>query len=418
VSAEALPVETQRRLPAAWKLGVLSTLYFVQGLPFGFQSKGLKLALTALGLSMTKITLAGLLSLPWSLKPLLAPFVDRHGSDTFGRRKSWIVPLQGALALACLAAGFCPPDHRLVALLVCVFFMNVFAAAQDVPVDGLAVDLLGEHELGLGNAIQVSGYKIGMIVGGSVLISQLGLLGWSGMFFVMTALCLTAMVATVFVKEPRATHRDAHGAKVTWRELGRRLKKLVDSRQAVFVLVAVATYKFGETLSDQIFEPWLVRVANYPIEQAASFAGWGMGGSLLGSALGGLLATRVKLTKALTIAAAVRCVPLFGMWAMSERLFAADAIDLIALTTTEHFFGGMLTTAMFAWMMSQVDKRIGATHFTLLAAVEVVGKSVPGLFAGAAVDAVGWSPTFLTGALSSIAFLALMPLIAREPRTA
>jgi len=68
----------------------------------------------------------------------------------------------------------------------------------------------------------------------------------------------------------------------------------------------------------------------------------------------------------------------------------------------------MLTTAMFAFMMSRVDKRIGATHFTLLAAVEVVGKSIPGLGAGALVDALGWGPAFLAGAALSVAYLGVL----------
>ena len=172
-----------RQLPAAWKLGVLSTLYFAQGLPFGFQSKGLKLSLTELGLSMTAVTMSSALSLPWSLKPLWGPFVDRHGSERFGRRKSWIVPMQLGLALSCAAAAFTPPSESLGALLVMVFFINLFAATQDVPVDGLAVDLLSPRELGAGNAVQVVGYKVGMIVGGSILVSQLPRLGWRGMMF-------------------------------------------------------------------------------------------------------------------------------------------------------------------------------------------------------------------------------------------
>lgn len=393
-------------------LSVLAMLYFVQGLPFGFQSKGLKLALTALGLSMTTITLASALSLPWSLKPLIAPFVDRHGSPTFGRRKSWIVPLQGALGLTCIAAAFCPPDARLFALLVCVLFMNVFAATQDVPVDGLAVDLLGERDLGVGNAVQVSGYKVGMIIGGSVLVSQLPTLGWKGMFFVMAGLCFAVMIATIFVHEPVSSHAAEHaGASMSWKELGQRAKKIVDSSSARWLLVFVATYKAGEALADQVFEPWLVRVAGYEMHVAAGFAGWGMAGSLLGSAVGAVIATRYRLLTAVGIAAAVRSLPIFGMWAMVAGLYAPSPRDIIVLTTFEHFFAGMLTTAMFAYMMSRVDKRIGATHFTLLAAVELVGKAVPGLAAGALVDSLGWSPVFLIAAIFSLVFVGLVPVL-------
>ncbi len=160
-----------RRLPPARKLALFFALYFAQGLPFGFQAKGLKAVLTDLGISMTKVTLLGALSLPWTLKPLIAPLVDRFGSVRFGRRKSWIVPAQLALAAACGAAAFAPPTESLFLLVVLVLAMNVFAATQDVGVDGLAVDLLTPQELGFGNALQVVGYKVGMIAGGSVLVA-------------------------------------------------------------------------------------------------------------------------------------------------------------------------------------------------------------------------------------------------------
>lgn len=395
-------------------------LYFVQGLPFGFQSKGLKLALTQLNLTMASVTtLVGVLSVPWSLKPLVAPFVDRHGHEGFGRRKSWIVPLQAALGLTCLAAGFFPPDEHLFALLVAVLLMNVFAATQDVPVDGLAVDLLGERELGLGNAVQVVGYKVGMLVGGSVLVSQLPSLGWGGMFDVMAVLCFVVMVATFFVNEPRSAFVEASqpAQRLTWKELGQRAKGLIDTPAARWVLAVVATYKLGETMADALFEPWLVRVAHFEIHEAAGFAGWGMVGSLLGSALGGVLASRIRLLKAVAVAGLFRCLPLFGMWAMVHGYFAPTPRDIIALTTVEHFFGGMLTTAMFAWMMSKVDKRIGATHFTLLAAVEVIGKFGPGVAAGALVDVIGWGPVFLVAAVTSLAFNALLPPVAAHERS-
>jgi len=398
-----VPEATQR--PAVWKISVLSVLYFAQGLPFGFQSKGLKLALTELGLPMAAVTLSSALSLPWSFKPLLAPFVDRHGSERLGRRKSWILPLQLGLAVSCAAAAFATPSAHLTALLVAVFFMNLFAAAQDVPVDGLAVDLLGAQELGAGNAVQVVGYKVGMLVGGSILVSQLPVLGWQLMCLTMAGLCLAVTGAVALVREPpRPAERS--GA-LTWRELGQRLKVLVTNQGAGWLLLFVATYKLGETLVDVLFEPWLLRVQRIELSVVAIYGGWGMVGSLVGSAAGGLLATRLPPLRAVGWAAAVRSLSLIAMWAMVAGLVPTDSTTIIAVTTVEHFFVGLLTTTMFAYMMSQVDKRIGATHFTLLAAVEVAGKSVPSLAAGAFVDAFGWAPVFLAGLVLSAAFLLL-----------
>jgi MFS transporter, PAT family, beta-lactamase induction signal transducer AmpG len=152
------------------KLGILWTLYFVQGLPFGFQATALPVYLRTAGMSLEGVGLVAALSLPWSLKILWAPLVDRYGGGRFGRRKSWILPLQFLLALTCAAAALAPPNGSLSPLLVLVFGMNLFAATMDIAVDGLAVDVLEISELGQGNVAQVVGYKIGMLTGGGLLV--------------------------------------------------------------------------------------------------------------------------------------------------------------------------------------------------------------------------------------------------------
>jgi hypothetical protein len=137
-----------------------------------------------------------------------------------------------------------------------------------------------------------------------VLVSQLPTLGWRGMFFVMAALCFAVMGATFFVNEPgQAMAGGAAPPRLTWRELGQRARRLVDTPAARLVLVLVATYKLGETLADSVFDLWLMKVPGYALHEAAGFAGWGMVGSLLGSAVGGLVATRLRLITAVGVAA-------------------------------------------------------------------------------------------------------------------
>ncbi|HNN93617.1 MAG TPA: MFS transporter, partial [Pseudomonadota bacterium] len=71
-----------------------------QGLPFGFQ-KELSSFLRETGVSLDKIGFTRALSAPWMAKALWAPLVDRFGSERFGRRKSWIVPMLILLGLTC-----------------------------------------------------------------------------------------------------------------------------------------------------------------------------------------------------------------------------------------------------------------------------------------------------------------------------
>ena len=115
----------------------------------------------------------------------------------------------------------------------------------------------------------------------------------------------------------------------------------------------------------------------------------------------------MRFKAAVLLTGALRLLPLLLQWAMVAGLLGVGASTVVPVTIAEHFCGGLLTTSMFALMMSQVDRRIGATHFTVLATVEVLGKAAPGLFSGLLVDTFGFEPVFLAAAGLSAGFLLL-----------
>ncbi|MFZ5443673.1 MAG: hypothetical protein ACOZQL_26940 [Myxococcota bacterium] len=254
-----------------------------------------------------------------------------------------------------------------------------------------------------------------MIVGGGLLVSLAARAGWGSLFFSMGALCLTAMTVVLFVREPAAKQQaGGEGGRMTVAELWARMKHLVRQPGVGWLLAAVATYKAGETLADAMFGIWLKEVHQIPKEQIAVWLGtWGVIASLAGSAVGGLLATRLRLKTAVAVAAVFRVIPLAGQWALVAGFALPTEQVIIPLTSAEHFFGGILTTTMFALMMSSVDRRIGATHFTLLASVEVIGKSVPRLLSGWFVDLSGYQPVFAAAVALSTLFLLVVVKVPR-----
>ncbi len=405
------------RLPPSTlrKLGILWALYFVQGLPFGFQATALPVYLRDAGVSLTAIGLATALSVPWMLKVFWAPLVDRYSSERLGRRRSWILPMQLGLAAACAIAALVPPTRGLGLVLFLVLLMNFFAATMDIAVDGLAVDLLELPELGKGNIAQVVGYKIGMLTGGGLLVWASGRIGWEGLFFSMSALVLLSFAVTVRYRE--RYHRDPHkpGSPLIHPKLDEilaLLKRSLSVRGGGWLLLFIGTYKLGEYMADTMFKPFLVD-AGFGREQIGLWVGtWGMLFSIAGSFAGGYLATKLPLLKALGIAATLRAIPVAGEWWLS--LVTPTAERVIAVTCAEHLFGGALTTALFAYMMSRVDRRIGATHYTLLAAVEVWGKVPAGWASGAITDATSYPFIFGLATVLSVAFLALLVPLRRH----
>lgn len=413
------PGASRRHL--AW----LVLLYAVQGLPFGFQASALGVYLRERGVSLEAIGFAGLLSTPWLLKALWAPFVDHHRGGRLGPRRSWIVPMQALLALSMLGAGFLPEGGDPHPLLFLVFCMNLFAAAMDIAVDGLAVDLLSAKQLGLGNSIQVVGYKAGMLLGGGVLVWLTARVGWGPLFFAMAGLTLAALLVTLAMREPAApasppeltkdqtAYRESAKDETTVLDVMKRQWRTLLLPGAIPLVVLITTYKLGEALIDPMFGPMLTDEGVARETIGLWIGTFGMVASIAGSLVGGLIGARVSLLRALVFAGAMRGLPL-----LLVTLIALEVVP-IALApvaiAVEHFFAGMLTTSMFAFMMARVDRRIGASHYTLLATLEVLGKSPPSLLSGVLAASLGFGPAFAIG----FGAAALWPLLAitLAPRT-
>ncbi|MCB9744278.1 MAG: MFS transporter [Alphaproteobacteria bacterium] len=399
------------------RIGFLGALYLVQGLPYGFQAKALPIYLREQGISLETIGYLSLLALPWMLKALWAPLVDRFYLPAVGRRRSWVLPMQAGMA-ACAAAGAfarMPEDMHLLAGLI--LLMNVFAATQDVAVDGWAVELLGQDELGPANAAQVVGYKLGMLLSGGLLVTATASIGWSGLFAVMAGLTLAVLVLVGITEEspPAAESPPPDSLADILRAL-----KLALARPGVgWVMAFIVSYKLGETLIDAMFKPFLVD-QGFTAPQIGLWVGtWGTVASLLGSLAGGALAARLPLLRAVGIAATLRVLPELGQLGLAVAAGAGGPlaeVGVIAVTCGEHFFGGLLTTAMFAWMMSQVDRRIGGTHYTVLASVEVLGKLGAGFVSGRIAASLGYVGVFGLGVGLGVAYLALLWPLSRAPR--
>jgi hypothetical protein len=409
------------------RLGILWTLYFVQGLPFGFQATALPVYLRSAGMSLQGVGLATALALPWSLKPFWAPLIDRYGHTRIGRRKSWILPLQALLALTCFAAAKVPPNEGLAPILWLVLAMNLLAATMDIAVDGFAVDVLSTRELGHGNIAQVVGYKAGMLTGGGLLVWASGTIGWTGLFLSMAGLVALSLLVTLSWDEnavvlrhplpeaarPAELSRPAErAARFRTGEILAALRRAMTGSGAGWLILFIGTYKLGESMADTMFKPFLVD-AGYHEGQIGLWVGtWGMLCSIAGSVGGGLLARRLPLLRTVGWCAVARALPVAGEWWLTQ--VDPTPHRVLAVTCFEHLFGGALTTAMFAYMMSRVDRRIGATHYTVLAAVEVWGKLPAAWLSGFIAARASYATLFAVATLFSVAFLGLLAPLARS----
>ncbi|HEY0243506.1 MAG TPA: hypothetical protein VGC52_12655, partial [Gemmatimonadaceae bacterium] len=149
------------------KMAALIFLGFSSGLPFYLTSTTLQAWMTKANVDLTTIGIFSLVGLPYSLKFLWAPLLDRYVPPFLGRRRGWLVITQVLLLIAIAAMSLHDPTRGLQALAINAIFIAFFSASQDVAGDAYRTDVLHHREMGAGAAIWVLGYRIALLLTGS-----------------------------------------------------------------------------------------------------------------------------------------------------------------------------------------------------------------------------------------------------------
>ncbi len=376
----------------ARKLLLLGSLYFAQGLPFGFFSQALPAFLRKRNVSLEEIGLAYLLVAPWALKFLLAPFFDQLQSGKLGRRRRVILPLQLTAVVALLVLAALDFDRHLPAILGLVLLCNFLAASQDIATDGLAVETLSERERGLGNGLQVAGYRVGMIIGGGAMLVAFARLQWSGTFLAMAGLLLLATLPTVL-------HREEPKRLPSGKGFGP-LATFLRQEGAVLWLLLLATFKTGDALGGGMLRPMLVDRGFEVEELGLLLGGGGFVAGLVGAMAGGLGVNRLGRKRSLLIFGLLQSLSVgaYGLIALG-----ASRPVIWGLVGLEHFTGGLATAALFTWMMDACREESPASDYTLQACVVVAVTLIAGALSGLVAGRLGYGPLYLVALVLSAA---------------
>ena len=406
--------------PASFTAGTLTllgTLYFAQGVPFGFFTQALPVVLRESGYSLVQISAAGVLFLPWGLKFLWAPYVDRYGT-----RRRWLLTLQSAAAAIALALSFLDLSSTLQWLFLGIFVMNAVSATQDIATDGIAVRTLSVAQRGLGNGLQVGAYRIGMVCGGGVLLWLFSFAGWRALFVAMAALLLIATIP-VWLMRGQLSAADAAGEQdadaagerdevdaparlaITW---WYRLR-----RPGMFAFIAlIIGFKFGNSMGSALVRPFLSDSGLTLGQIALVEGGVSSVAALGGAALGAWLSFRYGRRNALLVGGVSQTLSL-GLYVAASMGIGGFPL-LVTANITEHVLGGAATVAVFALMMDASEKRFAGSDYTLIACAVVFAQGAAGLAAGVVGDLFGYTAMFGSAlVLSGIGCAALIVALDR-----
>ncbi|MBF0462708.1 MAG: AmpG family muropeptide MFS transporter [Magnetococcales bacterium] len=423
----ACSVYTEKRVVSILFLG------FSSGLPLALTFSTLSLWLTEAGISKTSIGLFALAGVPYTFKFVWSPLIDQLPipllTRRLGRRRSWALLTQVALMISLFLMGLSKPSESMLTTALLALCTAFWSASQDIVIDAYRVEILEESQFGAGAAIYVLGYRLGMLASGAVALYLATYFGWFVTYTLMACLMSVGIVTILINPEPvkkMVTGWHTQEGKLPelfkkWSQLGGRTGRLMTwiARAVIApfadfmqrdswgtVLLFILFYKLGDTLAGVMSNPFYLDLAFTKIEIANISKLFGLGATLIGSMVGGIVVNRIGIMRSL-----LYCGILQMFSTLMFVLLAQTGHHLGVLTLTiavENFSSGMGTAAFVAYLSSLCNIAYTATQYALLTSFMAFGRTLLASFGGTIADHTNWTVFFLVTTLAATPGLALL----------
>jgi PAT family beta-lactamase induction signal transducer AmpG len=330
--------------------------------------------------------------------------MDRFVPPWLGRRRGWMLVAQVGLVIAIIAMATTRPGEvpwLLGALALVVAFLS---ASQDIAFDAYRADLLRPKERGLGAAISVTGYRLGMLVSGALALILSDHIGWHFTYLFLAGVMALGAVATFFGPEPTV-------APIRPKTLQ---QAVIGPLQQFFSRpLLIVLYKVGDAFAGSLTTAFLMRGVGFTATDVGMVnKGLGLVVTIVGALAGGAMMTRMGLFNSLLLFGILQAISNLSF--MGLAVVGKSYSAMIAAIGFENLAGGMGTAAFVALLMALCDHRYTATQYALFSAIGAVGRVFVGPPSGFLAESIGWPLFFFVTFLVALPGLALLWWL-REP---
>lgn len=380
------------------RMAVMLPLGFASGLPLPLTTGTLQAWLTVAGVDLRTIGVFTLVGLPYTLKFLWAPVMDRFVPPWLGRRRGWMLATQVGLIAGVTAMAVTGPGPTPWILGVLAVLVAYLSASQDIVFDAYRTDLVRPAERGLSAGLWVNGYRIALLVSGAAALVLAEHLGWQDTYLLMAGVMFIGVAAILLSPEPPAPVAVPQSlSEAAWGPI----REFFSRSSAGGFLLLVILYKIGDAFASALMTAFLISGVGFSSADVGVTKGFGLGATLLGALAGGAVMTRIGLIRSLLLFGVLQAVSNLSFMALA---FMGKSYPVLILAVAfENLSGGMGTAAFVALVMSLCDHRYTATQFALLSSLEALGRVFLGRPSADLVEAVGWGWFFF------ITFLAALP---------
>jgi PAT family beta-lactamase induction signal transducer AmpG len=377
---------------------------FASGLPRALPVATLQAWMAIEGVDLRTIGIFAIVAIPYTLKFLWSPFMDRFIPPFFGRRRGWILITQLLLIASIASIAFSEPALSPVTVGILALLLSFVSASQDIVIDAYRTDILHPDERGAGAAVAVMGYRIALIISGSFALILSDQIGWQNTYLVMAAIMGLGFLSTLLAPEPPQTISPPRT--INEAVIGP-LKDYFSRPSAISFLLLVILYKLADAYAASLLTAFLIKGIGFSATDVGAInKGLGLVSTIIGALLGGSLMVKLGLYRSLLWFGVVQAATIL---AFSALAVAGKSYGMLVFAVMfENFGSGMGTAAFLALLMTMCNHRFSATQYALLSSLAAMGGIVIAPSSGFLAELVGWPIFFLISAAIAIPGLLLL----------
>ena len=398
----------KKRNPWAW----VPSLYFAEGLPYVAVMTISLILYKQLGLSNAEITFyTSWLYLPWVIKPLWSPFIDVAKT-----KRWWITAMQLLIGAAFGGVAFTIPSSFWLQGSLFFFWVMAFSSAtHDIAADGFYMLGLDQHQQAWFVGIRSTFYRLATIFGQGILVMIAGNLqvlfrnnirfSWSLMFYGVAGLFIALWLYHSYILPKPADDKGMEH--FNGQKLMLELKQTVVTfftkmplKDVIIAILFMLFYRMPEGLLAKVSSLFLIDshgaggLGLSPQEYGLVQGTVGIIGLTLGGILGGIAAGRDGLKRWLWPMVCAITIPdlvyVYMSYAMPDSLLVVNICVFF-----EQFGYGFGFTAYMLYLIYFSQGEYKTSHYALCTALMALSMMIPGLFAGALQEAVGYRTFFI-----------------------
>ena len=391
---------------------VIFLLGISSGIPITLILSTLKALLVDKGFDIKIIGFLSIVSLPYSLKIFVAPIVDSmaipYFTKKFGNRRSWIIFSQFLLVIFIALLGIAGESSSLTAISTLAFMVACISATQDIVIDGYRIELIQKEEQAIASAYYIYGYRIGMLISGSLALALSDIIPWYLVYFSMSAFMMICILSVLIANESRKNwHPRKYNYKI-WliKFVIRPLKNFSDRKNWVSIILFIICFKLADAFAGNLTLPFLLEIGFTKTQLATILKTFGLFATLFGVYCGGILFKKIGIYKSLWIATILQS--LSNLAFVYLALNGKNTNSLYFIVFLENFCGGIGDAVFVGYLSSICNLKFSSTQYALFSSISSISRSLLSSSSGFYASSLGWINFFIFSAFLAIPAIAFL----------